>query len=173
VLEFSKRKMAWSSGIGTCGHVGLSFNLIGIGVGTMLGIKVESYSSEYFEGVKSLWREVFPDGPPWNAANVAIPAKLAVQPELFIVALDGDEVVGSIIAGYDGHRGWLYMLAVSNSHRRRHIGSALVREAEARLAAKGCQKINLQVRTSNATVVEFYKKLGYVIEERISMGKRP
>jgi ribosomal protein S18 acetylase RimI-like enzyme len=100
-----------------------------------------------------------------------IPAKLAVQPELFIVALDGVEVVGSIIAGYDGHRGWLYMLAVSNSHRRRHIGSALVQEAEARLAAMGCQKINLQVRTSNAAVAEFYKKLGYVIEERISSGR--
>jgi len=138
----------------------------------MLDIKVESYRSEYFEGVRSLWREAFPDDPPWNAANVAIPAKLAVQPELFFVALDGVEVVGSIVVGYDGHRGWLYMLAVSNSHRRRHIGSALVQEAEARLAAMGCQKINLQVRTSNAAVVEFYKKLGYMIEERISMGKR-
>jgi ribosomal protein S18 acetylase RimI-like enzyme len=63
------------------------------------------------------------------------------------------------------------MLAVSNSHRRRHIGSALVQEAEARLAAMGCQKINLQVRTSNAAVAEFYKKLGYVIEERISSGR--
>ena len=138
----------------------------------MLDIKVESYRSEYFEGVRSLWREAFPDDPPWNAANVAIPAKLAVQPELFFVALDGVEVVGSIVVGYDGHRGWLYMLAVSNSHRRRHIGSALVQEAEARLAAMGCQKINLQVRTSNAAVVEFYKKLSYMIEERISMGKR-
>jgi ribosomal protein S18 acetylase RimI-like enzyme len=105
--------------------------------------------------------------------ELAIPAKLAVQPQLFIVALDGVEVAGSIIAGYDGHRGWLYMLAVSNSHRRQHIGSTLVREAEARLAALGCQKINLQVRASNAAVVEFYKKLGYVIEDRISMGKRP
>jgi ribosomal protein S18 acetylase RimI-like enzyme len=139
----------------------------------MFGIKVESYRSEYFEGVKFLWGEVFADGPPWNAANVAIPAKLALQPELFIVALDGVEVIGSIIAGYDGHRGWLYMLAVANSHRRRHIGSALVQEAEARLAAMGCQKINLQVRTPNAAVVEFYKKLGYGIEERISMSKRP
>lgn len=138
----------------------------------MLDIKVERYRPEYFEGVNSLWREVFPDGPPWDAADVAIPAKLAVQPELFIVALDGGQVVGSIIAGYDGHRGWIYMLAVSNSHRRRRIGSALVQEAQARLAAMGCQKINLQVRTSNAEVVEFYKKLGYTIEERISMGKR-
>jgi hypothetical protein len=72
----------------------------------MLGIKVESYGSEYFEGMKSLWREVFPDRPPWHAVNVAMPAKRAVQPELFTVALDG-VVVGSIIARYEGHRGWL------------------------------------------------------------------
>jgi ribosomal protein S18 acetylase RimI-like enzyme len=121
---------------------------------------------------RTAMREVFPGGPPWNAADVAIPAKLAVQPELFIVVLDGARVIGSIIAGYDGHRGWIYILAVSNSHRRRHIGSALVQDAQARPAAMDCQKINLQVRTSNAAVVEFYKKLGYIVEERISMGKR-
>jgi ribosomal protein S18 acetylase RimI-like enzyme len=151
---------------------GCNVNLIGNWNRAMLDIKVERYRPEYFEGVNSLWREVFPDGPPRDAADVAIPAKLAVQPELFIVALDGGRVVGSIMAGYDGHRGWIYMLAVSNSHRRRHIGSALVQEAQARLAAIGCQKINLQVRTSNAGEVEFYEKLGYTIEERISMGKR-
>jgi hypothetical protein len=63
----------------------------------MLDIKVERYRCEYFEGVNSLWQEVFPDSPAWNAVNVAIPAKLAVQPELFTVALDGSRVVGSII----------------------------------------------------------------------------
>jgi ribosomal protein S18 acetylase RimI-like enzyme len=81
-------------------------------------------------------------------------------------------VIGSIMAGYDGHRGWLYAVAVLNSHRRRGVGTALVRGAEDRLRSMGCSKINLQVRASNATVVEFYKRLGYVIEERMSMGKR-
>jgi hypothetical protein len=80
------------------------------------------YSSEHSEGVKALWQQAFPDDPPWNAADVSIPAKLAMQPELFLVALDGDLVVGSTIAGYDGHRGWLYAAAVLNSHCRQVSG---------------------------------------------------
>jgi ribosomal protein S18 acetylase RimI-like enzyme len=111
------------------------------------------------------------DDPPWNAAEIAIRAKLAVQPDLFLVALDGDQVVGSIMAGYDGHRGWLYAVAVLNSHHRRGVGAALVHGAEDRLQSAGCDKINLQVRASNGAVVEFYKRVGYVIEERISIGK--
>ena len=118
-----------------------------------MAVQIATYSSEYFEGVKSLWREVFPDDPPWNAAEVAIHAKVAVQSDLFLVAVEGDKVVGSIMSGYDGHRGWLYALAILNSHRRRGIGSALVREEEDRLTAMGCRKINLQVRASNARVL--------------------
>jgi ribosomal protein S18 acetylase RimI-like enzyme len=134
--------------------------------------RVVPYSSDNFDGVETLWREAFPDDPPWNKAEVAIPAKQAIQSELFLVALDGDQVVGSIMAGYDGHRGWLYAVAVLKSRRRLGIGAALVRGAEERLRSMGCNKINLQVRVSNATVVEFYKRLGYMIEERTSMGKR-
>ena len=121
--------------------------------------------------MNALWLEGFPGDPPWNRADVAIPAKLAIQPELFLVALDEDRVVGSIMAGYDGHRGWLYAVAVSNNHRRQGIGSALVQEAELRLAALGCHKINLQIRTSNSAVGAFYKHLGYGTEDRICMGK--
>jgi GNAT superfamily N-acetyltransferase len=77
--------------------------------------------------------EAFPGDPPWNEAEVAVPAKLAVQPELFLVAVDADLVIGPVMmAGYDGHRGWLYALAVLNAHRRRGVGTALVREAEER-----------------------------------------
>jgi ribosomal protein S18 acetylase RimI-like enzyme len=138
----------------------------------MMEFHVASYSPAYFEGVKTLWQEAFPDDPPWNKAEVAIPAKLAVQPELFLVALDGDEVIGSIMAGYDGHRGWLYAVAVLNSRRGRGVGTALVRGAEERLRSMGCSKINLQVRASNAAVVGFYNRLGYEVEQRTSMGKR-
>lgn len=133
---------------------------------------IAPYSSGHFDGVRALWQQCFPDDPPWNQAQVAIPAKLAVQPELFLVALDADLVVGSIIAGYDGHRGWLYAVAVLNSRRRQGVGTALVRAAEARLRSMDCSKINLQVRSSNAPAVEFYRRLGYLIEERTSMGKR-
>lgn len=76
------------------------------------------------------------------------------------------------MAGYDGHRGWLYALAVSDGHRRLGVGSALVREVEARLAALGCRKINLQIRATNIQVQAFYDRLGYGTEDRVSMGKR-
>lgn len=138
----------------------------------MIEVEIHSYGPEWFEGVRGLWLEAFPSDPPWNAAEIAIPAKLAVQPDLFLIALHLGKVVGSIMAGYDGHRGWLYAVAVLSAHGRHGIGTALVHEAEKRLRAMGCHKINLQVRTSNAGVIAFYEGLGYVVEDRISMGKR-
>lgn len=135
-------------------------------------ITLKTYADEHFEGVRALWEESSSANHPWNAASVAIPAKLATQPDLLIVAVDGATVVGSIMPGYDGHRGWLYAVAVLKSHRWQKIGTLLVREAEKRLQALGCTKINLQIRTTNSAVAEFYEGLGYFVEERISMGKR-
>lgn len=135
-------------------------------------VQIAPYRDGQLAAVDALWREVFPDDPPWNRAAVAVPAKLAVQPELFLVAVDGEAVVGTVMGGYDGHRGWVYALAVTPSHRRRGIASALLRALEERLAAAGCGKVNLQVRASNAAVVRFYESLGYAVEERVSMGKR-
>lgn len=134
--------------------------------------QISTFDAGHFGGVELLWREAFPDDPPWNAAAVAIPAKLAVQPDTFLIASSGHQVIGSIMAGYDGHRGWLYALAVLTSHRGRGVGRALVREAESRLVLMGCGKLNLQVRASNPGVVAFYERLGYATEERVSMGKR-
>jgi len=123
------------------------------------------------EGVAALWREAFPNDPPHHAPALVIRQKLAVQPELFFVAEIGSMIVGTAMAGYDGHRGWLYKVAVSPRHQRQGIGRALIRQAEAALAALGCPKVNLQVRASNAGAVAFYQELGYAVEERISMGK--
>jgi ribosomal protein S18 acetylase RimI-like enzyme len=81
-------------------------------------------------------------------------------------------VAGTIMAGYDGHRGWLYSLAVAPEHRRRGIGSALVRHAEQELRKRGCLKINLQILEANAAVAAFYEALGYAVEPRVSLGKR-
>ena len=138
----------------------------------MIPALIEAYRSEHFDGVRALWEEAFPNNPPRNRAEFAIPAKLAVQPELLLVALDGGAVVGTAMAGYDGHRGWLYSIAVKQSHRRVGIGTLLIREAERRLAQLGCAKVNLQVRAENAAVAAFYRNLGYEVEERVSMGKR-
>jgi ribosomal protein S18 acetylase RimI-like enzyme len=132
---------------------------------------VLAYNQRYFDGVDALWREAFPSDEPRHCAAAVIPKKLLEHPELFLIVLDGDKVVGSVMAGYDGYRGWLNRVAVLASHRRRGIGAALIRAAEAQLRALGCGKINLQINSSNELVAGFYRRLGYDVEERISMGK--
>jgi ribosomal protein S18 acetylase RimI-like enzyme len=135
-------------------------------------VKVAPYTDAQFLGVEALWEEVFPGDPPWNRAAAAIPEKLAVQPKLFLVAEQAGEVVGTAMAGYDGHRGWLYTIAVKPALQRCGIGSLLLGEAERRLQALGCGKVNLQIRAGNEAVAAFYRRHGYDVEERVSMGKR-
>ncbi|MGD9858318.1 MAG: GNAT family acetyltransferase, partial [Planctomycetaceae bacterium] len=114
-----------------------------------------------------------PDSAPHNDPATSLRNKRAVEADLLFVAVDDDNgVVGTVMGGYDGHRGWVYSLAVLPSHRRRGIGTALVSALEERLVGRGCLKVNLQVRTSNAAVVAFYKQLGYDVEDRLSLGKR-
>ena len=76
------------------------------------------------------------------------------------------------MVGFDGHRGWVYYLAVAERHRKRSLGRALMQEAERLLIERGCPKLNLQVRSTNPGVIEFYRKLGYVPDETVSLGKR-
>ena len=76
------------------------------------------------------------------------------------------------MGGYDGHRGWIYSVAVVPERRSLGIGTALIRKLEAELARRGCLKINLQVRESNVGVMDFYRKLGYEVDPVVSMGKR-
>ena len=122
--------------------------------------------------VINLWNCVFPESTGHNLPQDAIDRKMAVDDKLFFVACqENGDVVGTVVAGYDGHRGWLYSVAVAPDARRLGIGSCLVRHAEAELAKRGCPKINLQVRANNAGVTAFYESLGFRLEERISMGK--
>lgn len=137
----------------------------------MSAVEIVPYRSCHFDGVDRLWRQAFPHDAPRNRAAAAIPLKLAVQSDLFLVALENGEVTGSIMAGFDGYRGWLNRVAVFQTHRGKGIGEALVREAERRLLAMGCQKINLQILGGNDAVAGFYRRLGYEVEDRISMGK--
>ena len=135
-------------------------------------VDIAIYRDEHFAAVSALWQVVFPGDPPWNRAEIAIPEKLRLQPDLFFVALSQSRVVGTAMAGYDGHRGWLYAIAVDPAHRRTGVGSALLAMAETRLAHMGCSKINLQIRAGNEAVAGFYRAHGYAVEERVSMGKR-
>ena len=102
----------------------------------------------------------------------SIERKTFRDPDLFLVALEDGKVVGTVMGGYDGHRGWVYALAVDDQERHRGIGSALVDSIEEALKSLGCLKVNLQVVGANSGVVEFYEKLGFSVEDRISMGKR-
>ncbi len=134
-------------------------------------MQIRPYREEDERDVVSLWRQVFPDAPWWNDPALDIRRKLAVQRDLFLVADYGDRVVGTAMGGYDGHRGWVYYVAVEPGSRRRGAGTALMRALEERLTALGCRKLNLQVRATNASVVDFYRTLGYKEQELISMGK--
>lgn len=111
---------------------------------------------------------------PWNVPSLDIARKLAFQPDLFFVAEGGPEsrIVGSVMAGYEGHRGWINYLAVDPALQRGGLGRALMAFVEARLAVLGCPKINLQVRSTNEGVIRFYEKLGYRVDEAVSLGKR-
>jgi ribosomal protein S18 acetylase RimI-like enzyme len=122
--------------------------------------------------VVALWQTVFADDPVHNEPTAIVRRKREVQPEGFLVALDRGSVVGTLLAGYDGHRGWLYHLAVAPARRRDGIGRALVARAEGQLAALGCPKVNLQVREGNEEAIAFYRALGYAVEPRASLGKR-
>ena len=108
----------------------------------------------------------------WNDPRKDIARKLRVQREWFLVAVSGGAVIGSVMAGYDGHRGWVNYLAVSPQARRGGIGRALMNEVELRLREAGCPKINLQVRQTNHAAVGFYRALGYTTDDVISLGRR-
>lgn len=109
---------------------------------------------------------------PWNNPQRDIARKLSTQPDLFLVALKGQNLVGSAMVGYDGHRGWVNYLAVQPEQQGLSVGRALMQEAERLLLALGCPKVNLQVRSSNAKVLAFYAKLGYAEDDVRSLGKR-
>jgi ribosomal protein S18 acetylase RimI-like enzyme len=132
---------------------------------------IRSFQSQDEPEVAALWTQVFGYPDARNEPSTAIRQKMAFQPELFFVAVLDDWPVGTVMAGYDGHRGWIYSLAVAEDRRAQGIGSALVLHAEDALRALSCSKINLQVRADNEAVVAFYRKLGYAVEPRISMGK--
>ncbi len=109
---------------------------------------------------------------PWNDPHQDIARKLAVRPDLFLVAEADDAVIGTVMVGYDGHRGWINYLGVDPACRRRGVGRALMAEAERLLRLEGCPKINLQVRTGNTEVIEFYRQVGFATDDVVSMGKR-
>jgi len=135
-------------------------------------MRIRAVYREDREDVIALWRLAFPEAPAHNDPGRDFDRKMRVQPELFLLAEESERCIGSVMAGYDGHRGWIYYLAVHPEHRRRGLGGLLVRQAEDGLRKLGCPKVNLQVRAENEEVASFYRAMDYHIEERLSFGKR-
>ena len=137
-----------------------------------LKITIRPFRETDQDNVINLWDKVFPDAPPHNNPARDIRTKREVQPELFLVALLEDQIVGTAMAGFDGHRGWVYYLGVDPEFQRRGVGTSLMKRVESRLMGMGCPKLNLQIRANNSEVQSFYESLGYFAEDRLSMGKK-
>jgi len=132
---------------------------------------IRPYDSADEDAVVELWRRCDLLRP-WNDPRRDVARKLTVQRESFLLAVEGDAVLGSVMAGYDGHRGWVNYLAVDPDARGRGIGRALMAQAERGLLELGCPKVNLQVRATNAAAIGFYRRLGYLDDDVVSLGKR-
>ncbi len=134
-------------------------------------VQIRAYGAADEQQVVELWRRCNLIVS-WNDPQHDIQLKVQVQPDLFLVGIVGDDVIATVMAGYDGHRGWLNYLAVTPDLQHQGIGRMMVTAAIARLRGLGCPKINLQVRASNTAVIDFYTRLGFKVDDVVSMGMR-
>ena len=138
---------------------------------TESSLLIRSFKEGDEEALVSLWN-MCKLTVPWNNPYKDIARKLKVQAELFLVGYLEDKLIASVMAGYDGHRGWINYFAVHPDFQERGYGKQLMDNVENRLRELGCPKINLQIREGNDKVFSYYQKLGFVEEKRINMGKR-
>jgi len=132
---------------------------------------IDRYRASDEAGLLALWQACALIMP-WNNPYADIARKLADSPELFFVGRVGKRVAASCMAGYDGHRGWLYYLAVLPELRRRGYAAQLVAHSERKLRELGCAKIDLMVRNTNQAVIGFYQSIGYQQDPVVVLSKR-
>ncbi len=133
---------------------------------------IEFNNSDHRDQVINLWQSVFGYEAAHNSPAVAIDKKIRNKDGLFFVAKKNKHVIGTVMAGYDGHRGWIYSIAIHPDHRKQKIGSELLSFTQNKLEELGCLKINLQILEDNEAVQGFYLSNGYSVEKRVSMGKK-
>jgi ribosomal protein S18 acetylase RimI-like enzyme len=109
---------------------------------------------------------------PWNDPHKDVSRKLKVQPELFLVGEEDAAIVATVMAGYEGHRGWINYLAVAPAFRGRGFARALIGRVEKVLLGMGCPKISLLIRSSNPEAMAFYRHIGYAQDDVVTFGKR-
>ncbi|HEV8378430.1 MAG TPA: GNAT family acetyltransferase [Tepidisphaeraceae bacterium] len=134
-------------------------------------MQIRQFHADDEDAVIELWRRCDLLRP-WNDPHLDIQHKVKQNDGLFLVGLLDGQIIATVMAGYDGHRGWLYLVGVDPAHQRRGHARRIVTEAEQLLRERGCRKINLQVRDTNQQVIEFYKRIGYSVDPVLSMGKR-
>lgn len=134
-------------------------------------MEIRVFRQEDFEEVITLW-ERCDLLRPWNDPEMDIERKLQHDADLFLVAEVGGEVVGSLMGGYDGHRGCAYYLGVHPEFRGRGIANALLSRLEKKLIARGCPKIQIMVREENDLVIGMYERLEYEQQDVVMLGKR-
>ena len=138
---------------------------------TLPGLSIRPFSEADEAEIIALW-DACGLLRPWNDPHKDIARKLTVQRELFLVGSVAEQIVATVMAGYDGHRGWINYLAVDPMHRRQGFARLLVTEVEERMRDLGCAKINLQIRRDNREAIAFYERIGFAADEAVSMGKR-
>lgn len=136
-----------------------------------MSMEIRSFEDDDGDAVVELWSRC---GllRPWNNPHKDIERKRRVQRNLFLIGTIEEKVVGSVMVGYDGHRGWINYLAVDPAHQRSGLGRALMDAAEQQLRRIGCPKINLQIRRDNLEAIAFYERIGYTEDVVVSFGKR-
>jgi ribosomal protein S18 acetylase RimI-like enzyme len=134
-------------------------------------MQIRSYRVSDEEAVVTLWRACGLTRP-WNDPYKDIARKLEVQRDLFLVGELEGRLVATVMAGFDGHRGWVNYLAVSPDCRGRGHGADLMKAVEAMLMERGCPKVNLLIRSTNKAVSDFYRRLGYSVDDVVALGKR-
>ncbi len=135
------------------------------------GFVISTYRTSDRDDVVRIWQSSLHSPGEWNEPAAAIARQQAVQPDGFLVGRIQGRVVATCVVGYDGVRGWLYKIAVKPEHRGRGYGRKIVEHAEDYLRKLGCPKINLQVLGENGGVVDFYKRLGYHVQDHTSIAK--
>ncbi len=134
-------------------------------------VRIRSYRETDNRKVIQLWKEC-DLVVPWNNPQRDIARKRTVQSELFLIGLIEEEIIATAMVGYDGHRGWVYYLAVKPNYQQQEVGKQMMKEAENRLLEIGCPKLNIMVRTTNLDVINFYKAIGYKVDAVTNLGKR-
>ncbi len=132
---------------------------------------IRAYQSQDEQAVIALWQKAGLTRP-WNDPQKDILRKLKVQADWFLVAEQNHKIIATVMAGYDGHRGWINYLVVDPMMQGEGIGRKLMGHVEQKLRVYGCPKINLQIRKGNQGVIDFYQKIGYQEDDVVSFGKR-